>query len=59
MALAGWLVIVEIVGTLIKFGIEKWGQPTDEVKQKLLAQVTLPVPGEAEAAVAEIRANAP
>jgi hypothetical protein len=53
MAIAGWLVVAEIVGMLIKWGIETWGQPTDEIKKKLLAQVTLPIPGEADAAKAE------
>lgn len=59
MAAAGWFVIVELVGTLIKFAIDKWGQPTEEIKKKLLAQVTLPVPGEAEAVLEEIHANTP
>lgn len=53
MATAGWLVVAETVGMLIKWGIETWGQPTDEIKKKLLAQVTLPTPGEADAAKTE------
>lgn len=53
MAAAGWFVVAEIVGMLIKWGIETWGQPTDEIKKKLLLQVTLPTPGEADAAKAE------
>lgn len=53
MATAGWMIIVEVVGLLIKWGIETWGQPTAEIKKKLLSQVTLPVPGEAEAAKIE------
>jgi hypothetical protein len=53
MAAAGWIAIAEIVGMLIKWGIDTWGQPTDEIKKKLLAQVTLPTPGEADAAKTE------
>lgn len=53
MAAASWLVIAELIGAIIKWGIETWGQPTEEIKKKLLAQVTLPTPGEADAAKAE------
>ena len=49
----GWLVIVEVIGMVIKGAIEAWGQPTDEVKKKLLAQITLPTPGEADGAKTE------
>lgn len=55
--MTGWLVIVEAIGKLIAMAIERWGQPTEEVKAKLLSAVTLPVPGEAEKVLAEIDAE--
>lgn len=59
MAAAGWLVIVEIVGNLIKLAWEQWGAPTEEIKQKLLAQITLPIPGEVDAAQTELESHLP
>jgi hypothetical protein len=54
-----WEAIVTLVVKLITWAIETYGQPTAEIKKKLLAAVTLPVPGEAEAALEEIHANTP
>jgi hypothetical protein len=57
MALAGWLVIVEAVGAIISLAIKTWGTPTDEIRAKLIASCTLPVPGPTDEILATIDAE--
>ena len=59
MPTGGWDVLVEVVGALVKWGISTFGEPTAEIKKKLMETTTLPDPGEADAAVAEAQKNLP
>lgn len=54
-----WDVLAEAIAALVKWGLATFGTPTAEIRKKLVDNVTLPIPGEADAAKAIVDANLP
>jgi hypothetical protein len=55
--MAPWAVIIEAIAALISMAVKTWGQPTEEVKAKLLLVCTVPVPGPTDQILSEIDAT--